>query len=204
MVPEDVVVEGSAPSGDKTVLGIDVTLSISEVAEGYSARNVHGCRAIEDLYTRVLCLDAPGAAGGAPIELEFYRGRLVSLNYEPKGAVKFRAAVAVAEEKTGGKAALTPYASDVDRVPAAEHKPGRLCRARFALGGGTLTLQGNSPDDFADPCATPYADAAPLSKVEWQPSAAVRREVANQRKADHPGAKPRNEEVLKTRELLPL
>jgi hypothetical protein len=209
-VPASVVVEGSAPSGDKTVLGIDVTQSIAEVARGYPGRNVRGCRPIDDAYTRVLCLDAPGAGGGAPVELEFYRGRLVSLNYEAEQAkaVKFRPALAVAEEKTGTKAALSSSIQDPTKPYPAEIAS-RYCLARFPLAGGTLTLYGlpaGEKDSAADACQPSAVDGGTLTRVEWAPPSSVQREVAGQRKAD---AKPtlqqrKRDELEKTRALLPL
>jgi hypothetical protein len=177
----DAVVEGDAPSGDATVLGIDVRLSISEVVDRYKARNVRGCRPVEDAFTRFLCVDAPGGAS-APIELEFYRGQLVSLRFEEsdgQSSVSFGAATAVAEGKTGAKALIAG------------------CEARFPVGGGTFTVQARAPGtDFA------CFETTPIARLEWRPGTARLREVAEKRKADRSPASAREEDVVRAKNLL--
>lgn len=191
-VPSTLVVEGNAPSGDRTVLGVDVTYSIAEVAELYAGRNVRGCKPIEDLYSRVLCLDPPGGGSDSVIELEFYRGRLIRLTYDAplSSPVKLRPAVSVAEEKTGARAMLSTQ--------------GTGCRARFALAGGTMALTGGPSEGKGEPCLPANVEAATLSRVEWAPGTAVQREVSEQRKNDHSPAQQKKDEVNRTKALLPL
>ncbi|MGZ3659570.1 MAG: hypothetical protein ACXVCK_05710 [Bdellovibrionota bacterium] len=194
-MPDGATVEGRAPSGDNNVLGVDVTLPISGAAEAYKARNIHGCRPLEDAFSRKLCLNAPGATEGTPVELEYYRGRLAGLSYDSgsqASPVRFRSAVSVAEEKTGAKATFTPKLQG--------------CLAQFALGGGTLTLLGSATSSQGSACDAANLDAANLIRVEWAPSSYTQREIEAQRKADGRPAlqEKKKEEVDKAKELLPL
>jgi hypothetical protein len=189
--------EGKAASGDSTVLGVDVTLPVGEVAERYAARHVHGCSPVTNSFARKLCLDSPGGEGGSAIELEFYRGRLRRLHYESRdNSVKLRAAVALAETKTGGKAALGAL--------------GRVCTARFALGGGSLALQGEVVSGEGAPCDPAGFNKADLARVDWRPALDTIREIeAAELRDSKPAAAPaapapKAIELEKTKAALPL
>jgi hypothetical protein len=189
--------EGKAASGDSTVLGVDVTLAIGDMVERYSARHVHGCAPVTNAFSRKLCLDSPGSKGGAAIELEFYRGRLRHLHFDSRtNPVKLRAAVALAETKTAGKASLGAM--------------GRVCTARFALGGGSMALQGEVLSGQGAPCEPAGLDAADLARVEWRPALETLRDIETSEASDSKPAAalaapaPKALDVEKAKAALPL